>query len=487
MAKRVRIKSKPTKGWSSMVMRAATRNFPWKDIASELIDNALANVKPGKACKVQVAWDAKLGEFTVTDSGRGCDDIELFFRPGKTGGNHSPHGNSTFGTGLFAIECYLDGHLQVATEFGGMIYVGQRSIVDGMEAAAEQFTLREVRRSSYGLPTGGGSVVRFRGFRKRVPSTSEFDRIAHALGFAYSTAIERGDLELTLELNCQSRKVRPAARPALLHLHTAQIEHDGHTFEAEWGVTAEPVHDVGCRLIYGGKTFELTARPCGTGRLGRFYAMLRIPRTAGGQSMDLLKKSVENEYLEPVFQRCHKLFQPQLTEADQLCGNDLNKVLSDTISDLLSRRRPAPTAEPTESPTNGHVKRAKKPAPVPTEAEAGRFRRTPTSIVVDWIGFGRPMPLARYDCDSRRLSYNEDNDTLRKLRADSKVYELACVAAGYIAYEIDKHDPQMTFEFDNSLYDEVYRKLIERASIHALSRAFSPAEPAAPALETTPQ
>ncbi|MCA9053504.1 MAG: ATP-binding protein, partial [Planctomycetaceae bacterium] len=167
MSKRLRIKSKPTRGWSSMVMRAATRNFPWKDIVSELIDNALANIQPGQPCSVRVAWDSKLGEFSVTDSGRGSEDIELFFRPGKTGGNHSPHGNSTFGTGLFAIECYLDGHLQVATECDRMLYVGQRTIADGMPAAAEEYTLREVRRKSFGIPNDGGTVVRFRGFRKR--------------------------------------------------------------------------------------------------------------------------------------------------------------------------------------------------------------------------------------------------------------------------------------------------------------------------------
>jgi hypothetical protein len=480
MAKRVRIKSKPTKGWSSLVMRAATRNFPWKDIASELIDNALANVKPGRPCCVSLCWDTKLGEFSVTDTGRGCDDIELFFRPGKTGGNSGPHGNSTFGTGLFAIECYLDGHLQVVTERGGVISIGQRTIADGMDAAAEQLTLKETRRSSYGLPAGGGTVVRFRGFRKRAPSTHDLERMAHALGFAYSAAIEAGDLELTVELNGHARKVKAAPRPALQQLHTARIEQDGHAYDVEWGVTIEPVHEAGCRLIYGGKTFELTARPCGTGRLSRFYAALRIPRSAGAVSMDLLKKTVETEFLEPVFHACHRLFAPQLDEADRLCGDDLNRVLSDTISELLSRRKPATATEALET-VNGKAQKTKAKPVVPAEPDGGRFRRTPTSIVVDWVGFSRPMPLARYDCDSRRLTYNEDNETLRKLRKESKVYELACVAAGYIAYEIDKHDPQITFEFDNSLYDEVYRKLIERASIHALSQAFG-----APAAEGAP-
>lgn len=479
MAKRVRIKSKPTKGWSSLVMRAATRNFPWKDIASELIDNALANVRPRRPCQVTLAWDAKLGEFAVTDAGSGADDIELFFRPGKTGGNAGPHGNSTFGTGLFAIECYLDGHLQVATESQGIISVGQRTIADGMEASAEQFTLKEARRSSFGIPAGGGTVVRFRGFRKRPPTSTDVERMAAALGFAYATALERGDLELTIELNGQKRRVKPAPRPAVMELLTAQFEHAGHTYDVEWGVTVEPVHETGCRLIYGGKTFELTARPCGTGRLSRFYAALRIPRTAGAMSMDLLKKSVETEFLEPVFQHCHKLFAPQLEAADRLCGDDLNRMLSDTISELLSRRRPATVTEAVD-PVNGKAKPKPKPAPVAAEPDLGRFRRTPTSILVDWVGFGRPMPLARYDCDSRRLTYNEDSDTLRKLRKESKVYELACVAAGYIAYEIDKHDPQVTFEFDNSLYDEVYRKLIERASIHALTKAFQPTGETAP-------
>jgi hypothetical protein len=481
MSKSVRIKSKPTKGWSSMVMRAATRNFPWKDIASELIDNSLANIKPGRPCAVTVSWDSKLGEFSVVDAGRGCDDIELFFRPGKTGGNHSPHGNSTFGTGLFAIECYLDGHLHITSEFDGQVSIGQRTIADGMEATAELYNLREIRRRSFGIPTGGGTVVRFRGFRKRVPSSTDIERIATGLGFAYATAIEQGDLELTIELNGNKRRVKASVRPKLKQLFTAQLEHEGHPYDVEWGVTEAPVHEVGCRLIYGGKTFELTSRPCGHGRLSRFYAAIRIPRSAGAKSMDLLKKSVETEYLEPLFHRCLKLFQPQLTEADALCGDDLNRVLSDTISELLSRRKPVRAA--TEEVVSSKPHR-KKPEPQPAaEPEVGRFRRTPGSIMVDWLGFGRPMPLARYDCDTRRLCYNEDNDTLRKLRADSKVYELACVAAGYIAYEIDKHDPQMTFEFDNSLYDEVYRKLIERASIHALTRAFGGSDPAEPPVE----
>lgn len=462
-----------------MVMRAATRNFSWRDIASELIDNALANARPGATCHVRLTWDPRIGEFSVTDDGRGSSDIECFFRPGLSGGNHGPHGNSTFGTGLFAIECYLDGHLHVATEQAGVIRVGERTITDGMEASAEEFSLREVRRKSFGLPSGGGTVVRFRGFRKRAPSTADLERIAAALGFAYSAAIQQQDLELTLVLNGQVRRVKAAPRPGLLQLHQATFELEGHRFDVEWGVTEQPQHEVGCRLIYGGKTFDLTSRPCGDGRLGRFYAALRIPRSAGLQSMDLLKKSVEMDFLEPVFHRCHKLFEPQLAEANRLCGDDLNRLLSESISQLLSRRRPTPAAtEPArktarEAKVNGHEPDAAG------EVDAGRFRRTPASIVVDWVGFGRPMPLARYDCDARRLTYNEDSPTLRKLRADSKVYELACVAAGYIAYEIDRRDPQLTFEFDNSLYDEVFRKLIERASIHSLTQAFSAAQPSA--------
>lgn len=471
MGKILRIKSKPMKGWSSMVMRAATRNFPWKDIACELIDNSLANVKRGQPCHCRVGWDSKIGEFYVIDSGRGSSDIEAFFRPGKSGGNHGVHGNSTFGTGLFAIECYLDGHMQVVTETAGKVFIGTRTIADNGDAEGEILPSRGLRRSSYGLPSGGGTVVRFRSFRKRVPSGSEMDRIIAHLGFAYATAIAQGDLILSVELNGHRRKVKADGRPKLVKLFTSQLEHEGHKFDIEWGVTEETVHDIGCRLIYGGKTFDSTARPCGKGRLARFYAAIRIPRSAGLQAMDLLKKSAEMEYLEPLFQRCHVLFKPQLIEADRLCGDDLNKLISDTISNLLSRQRP-PAADEPDVRKKKHPEPAKPAArqePEVEEDENRRFRRPPDKILVDWIAFGRPMPLARYDYKSKRLSYNEDNETLVRLRTESKVYELACVAAGYIAYEIDKLDPQLRFDFDNaSLYDEVYRKLIERASVHVV-------------------
>jgi hypothetical protein len=468
MGKTLRIRSKPMKGWSSMVMRAATRNFPWKDIACELIDNSLANVRTGQPCHCRVGWDSKIGEFFIIDSGRGSNDIEAFFRPGKSGGNHGVHGNSTFGTGLFAIECYLDGHLQVVTDSAGKVYIAYRTIADDGDAEGEEHPSRGLRRSTYGLPPGGGTVVRFRSFRKRVPSNAELERIISHLGFAYSTAIEKGDLILSVELNGHRRKVKAAGRPKLRKLYESQLEHEGHKFDVEWGVTEETVADTGCRLIYGGKTFDVTARPCGKGRLSRFYAAIRIPRTAGLQSMDLLKKTAEMEFLEPLFQRCHRLFQPQLTEADRLCGDDLNRLISDTISSLLSRQRPAPAPH---DPRKKHVEPAKQAArqePETEEDDSRRFRRPPDKILVDWLGFGRPMPLAKYDYKSKRLSYNEDNETLVRLRTESKIYELACVAAGYIAYEIDKLDPQMRFDFDSSLYDEVYRKLIERASLHVV-------------------
>lgn len=470
MAKTLRINGKPIKGWSAMVMRAATRNFPWKDIAAELIDNALANVRDGEPCRVAIAWDSKLGELLVTDHGRGCDDIEAFFRPGKTGGNHSPHGNSTFGTGLFAIECYLDGHLQVATERAGRIHVGRRTISDGVLAEGEEHRAKDALRAGYGLPRDGGTVVRFRAFRKRVPSASEVERIATQLGMSYAAALEAGDLVLTLDLNGHVKHVRPADRPKLQELHTASIAWEGHEFTAEWGVTEAPVHEPGCRLIYGGKTFDITARPCGTGRLGRFYAALRIPRSAGQAAMDLLKNSAEMEYLEPVFHRCHKLFEPQLAEADRLCGDDVNRLLSDSISHLLSRpMRP----KSGKSPTTAEAAMPPRPLPPPEdESDADRpprRRRAPYKIVVDWLGFGAPVPLARYDFKARRLTYNLDNQTLARLRAESRAYELAWVASSYIAYEIDKLDPQLRLDFEGSLYDEIYRELIERAVVHFAS------------------
>ena len=78
------------------------------------------------------------------------------------------------------------------------------------------------------------------------------------------------------------------------------------------------------------------------------------------------------------------------------------------------------------------------------------------------------MPLAKYNHDSRRLAYNQDNPTLLRLRTEGKVYELASVATGYIAYEIDKQNPTVRQEQDIPLYDEIYRKLIERASFAEL-------------------
>ncbi len=453
-----------------MVMRAATRNFPWKDISSELIDNALANTKDDLPCQVLITWDSSEREFSVIDHGAGSTDIESFFRPGKTGGNHGRHGNSTFGTGLFAIECYLDGQMQVATEREGAILVAERSIGKSSRVVAEELMARNNVRRGRGLPERGGTRIRFRKFRKRVPSRTELDRIVSHLSFAYSTALERGDLVLSIRLNGKLRRVRAAKRPAVHELYTQTLEHEGHAFEVEWGVTHESVRDVGCWLIYGGKTFDVTPRPCGKGRLSRFHAALRIPRSAGLKAMDLLKKSAEREFLDPVFRRCNKLFQRELREADRLCGDDLNRLISDAISQLLSRQRVA-------NRQNGHKPPAHPPKPLNGQTQIDprglddpppRPRRAPDSVIIDWVGFGRPVPLARYDPKSKRLSYNEDNDTLTTLRSESKVYELACVAAGYIAYEIDKLDPQFRVDMGTSMYDEVYRKLIERASIQAL-------------------
>jgi hypothetical protein len=472
MGKILRLSSKPTKGWSSMVMRAATRNFPWKDIASELIDNSLANIKPGQVCQVEVAWDTKLCEFSVSDRGRGCGDLESFFRPGKSGGNHGPMGNSTFGTGLFAIECYLDCNLQVVTQYEREIQVGYRTISDeGSDGNASGESLRATARTrkSYGLSEEGGTLIRFRGFRKRSPSHTEMERIAAHLSFAYSAAIEQGALRLTLRFNGTAKKIKPTARPKLLAIKRAKIEEAGHIFEVEWGITEKSVENPGCRLIYGGKTFDVTSRPCGKGRLARFFAAITIPRSAGLQSMDLLKKTAEFEFLDPLFKHCHKLFQAELEEADRLCGDDLNREISDTISQLLSRQRAPLAATPKgKKPPQLVARRVMAALKTALEQEPARTRRAPDKVLIEWINFGRPMPLAKYDHESRRLAYNQDNDTLVRLRSEGKVYELASVAAGYIAYEIDRQNPNQRLDMDIPLYDEIYRKLIERAAFAEL-------------------
>jgi hypothetical protein len=371
------------------------------------------------------------------------------------------------------------GQLKVATYQGGeSILVGVRRIDNGSNVEKFPVIANDESRLDYGLSNTGTSVT-FSRFAKTLPNSEAFDRITKKLGKYYGVAISSGKLSLTLRRNGVEQVVEAEQTPECEDLKVASLEIEGHVFHLEWGVTKDICRDNGCRLIYGGKFFETTAAPCGSFGIGRFYASIRIPRTIGKDSMDILKRTICHDSIDEAFERCLELFRPELEASDAICRKADDAELNTKIESLLSLAVKAPAEdvppdegdEPNSSGRmrNYHTRDSNGVGVIPVGS--GRKRRgkpkgnppeLPEAIKPYWGNLGADKGLVQYDHDARRITYNLDVPIIKELQQSKNDPLLASIAAGQIARDLEGSDRQKDFGFKDNNFSWMYRTMMER-------------------------
>lgn len=462
-------------------LRANNRFLHWEEICAELIDNSLEH--SGDFCHVTLEWDKLLSMFRAVDNGEGSHDIQAFFKPGKSVQTGRSKGNSTFGVGLFVCECCVStkerpGSLRVATATGSeSILVGKRQIDKGSAVIWFDVHATDETRRDYGLGLTGTSVT-FSKFAKSHPDSQKITHIAGKLGRQYCTAIQSGSLQIDLIRNGQCSTVASEAIPECDVLKSECIEISGHTFVIEWGVTKDLCRDNGARMIYGGKFFDATQEPCGDYRLGRFYASIRIPRTIGRESMDILKRAINHSSIDELFDRLAELFRPELEESDRLCKSDDDEDLNNEISSLLSiairKKKTAEKPEPEDGgdedireyngrdPNGNGVKPRSSGRKRTGRRKAGDNAKLPDSLISLWSPLGTDNGLAVYDYKSGRITFNQDIAMMQALRAGKQKLLLASIAAGHIAKDIEGSVKQKQLGFGDGDFAWIYRTMMER-------------------------
>lgn len=460
-------------------LRANNRFLHWEEICAELIDNSLEH--SADFCHVTLEWDRQKNTFRAVDNGEGSHDIQAFFKPGKSVQTGRTKGNSTFGVGLFVCECCVStkehpGSLRVATSTGGeSILVGKRQIDKGSAVICVDVHATDETRRDYGLGDTGTSVT-FTKFAKPHPDAKKMGHIAEKLGRQYGTAILSGALKISLTRNGSTVDVDAEAIPECDILKRDVVCIGDHSFEVEWGVTKDICRDNGCRLIYGGKFFDGSQEPCGDYRLGRFYGSVRIPRTIGRESMDILKRAINHVSIDDLFDRLAELFKTELEESDRLCRTGDDEDLNKEISALLSVAVCGTKVE-ADSGDEGNEDIRDFNGRDPNSAGAkpkntGRKRKgrrgstgdqkLPDSLITRWAPLGVDKGLAEYDYKSGRITFNEDVEMMQRLRAGKQTLLLASIAAGHIAKEIEGSEKQRQLGFGDGDFAWIYRQIMER-------------------------
>jgi len=459
-------------------LRANNRFLHWEEICAELIDNSLEH--SGEVCHVSLEW-SKLSEmFRAVDNGDGSTDIQAFFKPGKSVQTGRSKGNSTFGVGLFVCECCVSspdspGLLRVATTSGlGTILVGLRQIDNGSNVKKLEVPFTDETRRNYGIGETGTSVA-FTKFAKAHPDAKKIGHIAEKLGRQYGSAIQSGSLQIDLIRNGQRMTVSSEQLPECEQLESAVINIAGHSFEVQWGVTKDLCRDNGCRMIYGGKFFDASQEPCGDYRLGRFYASIRVPRTIGRDSMDILKRSINHNSIDELFDRLAELFKPELEQSDLLCKADDDDDLNNEISSLLSTAIKKPKESGIDDDGDEDLREFNGRDPNGVGAKprnsgrkrtgrrkAGDSTKLPDSLISRWAPLGTENGLAVYDYKSGRITFNQDLAMMQSLRATKQTLLLASIAAGHIAKDIEGSEKQKQLGFGDGDFAWIYRVMMER-------------------------
>jgi hypothetical protein len=464
-------------------LRANNRKLGWESICAELIDNSLEHSQG----RVSVSFDwkrLKSGDvFRAVDNGNGSTEVSQFFTPGESVMTGRSTGNSTFGMGLFVLECCLSAagsptKMQVATLPPGSpeIITGFRHIEGGRGVYPFRIEADEENRSSYALGENGTSVT-FSKIIKSSPTLVQLKAIADKLGRQYSACLRSGELVLRLSALGETIVVSAEPIPSVQELKQQTIFIDGHEFAMEWGVTTEPCRDAGCRLIYGGKFFEANPAACGDYRINRFYAAIRIPRTIGKKSMDILKRTIDHPILDELFDQCEELFRPELEESDAICRKDEDESQTAAICDMLSSLIIKPEAagqSDIEDGGNQDLRRFRGRDPESkgvSPKDSGKDRKgskrkgrfyIPDSFNIHWAALGEDRGAVLYQHEGFRVTFNTDCELVRSLRDKKGDLVLSTMAAGHIAKDIAGTDKQKDLGFSDGDFSHIYRVMMER-------------------------
>lgn len=444
------ISGEPSEEWARMVMAASSRNMPWQDILCELIDNARSYHKAGKPTLVQIAFSksGKSKSFECIDNGEGGTDANAFLSPGVSGGIHRHGGNSTFGTGLFAVECHLQGSMDIYTfPLSGDGMRIHRDIAKSQHGTATMIENDQDNRIQWGVPADGGTRVLFSRIRKPTPHPKTIDEIASDIGATYADAIRSGALRVVIGRNENRREVTAAPEPTLTTTNRAEVvDEHGYRFAVAWGVTKQPNTLPGVELIYGGKQFDVTALPCGDFNTKFFYGSITIPRAIGPDAMDLLKRDIDNDRMAPVYEECAKLFREALEESHRLSTTKDQEDLNTAIADLLSGENKRDDVEDGGEEDRRKFKRRENDGEGVEPKNTGRTRRgykrrshrgekQQNPVNVNWQPMGERAAIATYEVASNRLTFNEDNEKAMSWRSNNKndLHRLATIGAAFMA------------------------------------------------------
>ena len=465
---------------------ANNRKLFWEEICAELIDNALEH--SADVCVVLLEWTTRKKQhyFRCVDNGLGSNDIRAFFKPGKTLGTGKAAGNSTFGMGLFVCECCIStpvqeddksrlSSLRVATYNGmGHLLVGERMIDKSSAVKVTNHEFNDESASRFQINDHGTNVT-FNRMSKRIPKGDEYSRIANNLGKTYATLIDSGILRINLVKDGVTTAVVADRGPDVSNLQFKIVEIAGHNFEIEWGVTTDICRDNGCRLIYGGKFFSTTDAACGKYNIGRFYSSIRIPRSIGRSSMDIMKRCVDHPVMDELYSQCYELFMPDLERSDALCRHSEYEALNSGISELLSIAI-KPDSNATNDPdevdplTREYFGRDITREGAQSTGKGTKHRRNrrvkgvPDACSVLWSRIGEDKGLAIYQHESNRITFNEDVPMMLKLREEKHKMLLASIAAGAIAKDIEGSSRQAAFGFSDNDFFWIYRVMMERVT-----------------------
>ena len=438
----------PVEGWGPTILRAMNRNLPWQDMVCELVDNARAFAKPNQSAVVRVEWRSGRGrdkEFRVIDYGVGSTDPVPFVQAGGSGGVSKEGGNSTFGTGLFAVECAINGEMSITSRRGESGMQIRRTIDLGENSHVKRFAGESLRhmQSLCGLGVDG-TAVRFTAVKPPIPTAETVEKLAHKFGEVYADEIRTDRLRLTLVRNGEEWGVVAAGTPAMVWSETASFDVGGHTFAAEWGVTKEENSQNGVAIVYGGKVVTVTPIPCGDYALNRFWGRLVVPRTCGVQVMDLLKRDVSRVEMAGPYERCSQLFEVALKESDELsardddvhfirelelllCGNSRRGHRAGDAGNLDIRdyHGRSPEGEGVQ-PRHTGIKRKGKKGGKPNKHDSPSVHWSP----LDTEG------VVSYDVDTARLTFNTNNDEAVWLRDAKQTTLLAALGNAEKAHRL---------------------------------------------------
>lgn len=465
----------PEAGAFRDLIRANNKILFWEEICSELIDNALEHSR--ESVTVSIEWDTLRRRFSVTDDGLGANRFDPFIKPGKSAPTGRDLGNSTFGMGLYVIECCLSSastatEMKVATRMqGGKLMIATREIQKTDHGKGFVYDATPLKLSDYGI-TASGTRITFTDIAKSIPQAEDMDRIIRKLGRYYGTAIRDGKLRVIVSRNAESQDVLPEPIPSCIALREQTVEILGNTFRVVWGVTKDTCRDDGCRLIYGGKFFDTTKEPCGDALINRFFAEIYIPRTIGKQSMDILKRSVEHESMDTLYDQLAELFDDELRVSTELCSDTQSAELSDSIASLLSHSLAldengnAKTSDEHETRKfNGrdNTKTGIQPVGTKRKRRGRRVGKTiPSKLLIQWAQIGSDRGLAVYDDSTFRVTFNSDIEVTQQLKRNNDAMQLASIAATHIAHDIESDEKQKRFGFSEQSFESIYRTMMER-------------------------